>query len=126
MPRLATWTASGSNREPSPCKGVALPVGASSPLAAVTGHGGGGGTAAASRCSRYGHVNLQPRRGGSQGPQELNPPSACFGGRLPIRWLIPMKTKTALRIFLGRLPGSELAFYMGALPSLIVAGWEHG
>lgn len=31
VPRLATWTASDSNREPSPCKGVALPVGASSP-----------------------------------------------------------------------------------------------
>ena len=31
------WTAPGSNREPSPCRGVALPIGASSPWAARPG-----------------------------------------------------------------------------------------
>ena len=31
---VRTWTAPGSNREPSPCRGVALPIGASSPWAA--------------------------------------------------------------------------------------------
>jgi hypothetical protein len=30
-PSSRSWTASDSNREPSPCKGVALPIGASSP-----------------------------------------------------------------------------------------------
>jgi hypothetical protein len=34
-----TWTASDSNREPSPCRGVALPIGASSPSGALTGEG---------------------------------------------------------------------------------------
>jgi hypothetical protein len=55
----ARWTASDSNREPSPCRGVALPVGASSPgpprpdTPPVI-QGGRGGSMAGQAACRYG------------------------------------------------------------------------
>jgi len=92
------WTAPGSNREPPPCRGGALPVGASSPsrrgaryrtvpgcswpifrrTASMSRQDG-----ACRRCSRYGHVKKQARARGTQGPQELNRiPPGLEPGRL--------------------------------------------
>ena len=59
-------------------------------------------------CSRYGHVKNQACTRGSQGRQELNPHFSGFGDRLPIRWLILSKRKTAPREFPGTVAGKRL------------------
>ena len=69
---------------------------------------------AVSWCSRYGRVNNQACTRGSHGRQELNPHSAGFGDRLPIRWLIPGEMKTASR---GFPRGGHWRVPLGAYPA---------
>lgn len=64
---------------------------------------------AVSWCSRYGRVNNHACMRGSQGRPELDPHSAGFGDRLPIRWLIPRQMKTApAGLSLGAVAGECL------------------
>jgi hypothetical protein len=117
-----TWTASDSNREPSPCRGVALPIGASSPLGCPRGRGHPSKLAGRIRAhavpSRAACVvhgvplwicqvqpgTFTPEGGAPQGWQESNPqPAVLEAAALPLRH-IPMQLKNRPRGLPGERP----------------------
>lgn len=111
-PSRGQWTAPDSNREPSPCGGVALPIGASSP--------GGAPRKGRAPDGRLSRAHIDPSRASAcyvlgvhavelsygkhvhphgwcwQGRHESNAHSAGSGDRPPIRWVIPSRTRTAV------------------------------